>query len=282
MVTKKGTNKNDHLTGTASDDKLFGLEGNDVLKGLNGHDILFGGVGNDTLEGMLGDDELLGEGGNDLFLPGNASSGADAMHGGTGKDTVSYANFATMTGINLTFHSGNEVGAEDAAGDTFQGIENFIGTRSSDFINFHFYNNVLPGFIYGGAGDDIIAGKGNLIRGDAGTDWLYADVNLAKADTIWLQLNKGSDNVINFDSAEDLLRIRGDEFGIGRLLNGNELFNRAADSNATGASAQFIFRQDNDQLYFDGDGTGADAAILIASFSGMSAGQLVQSDFEIV
>ncbi|MDB5552919.1 MAG: hypothetical protein JWL86_2903 [Rhizobium sp.] len=282
MTRKKGDNGNDVLNGTAGNDILSGLGGNDVLKGLNGIDTLLGGDGNDRLDGGAGDDELLGGKGNDLFLPGGAGSGADAMDGGPGIDTVSYANFSTTVGVSLGLSQFSDVGSDDALGDTVRGIENFIGSKASDFINLEFYTAAAPGLISGGAGDDAMAGAGHIMRGDGGTDFLFCDQNDDTVETVWLQFNKGADNISNFTENMDVIRVRARDFNFGSLINSNELFNRA-DTNATGTRPQFIFRTDVDELYFDPDGTGSDPAILIANFDSSSPiGALQISDFEVV
>lgn len=282
MARKKGDNGNDVLTGTSGNDILSGLGGNDVLKGLNGIDTLLGGDGNDTLDGGKGDDEMLGGKGNDLFLPGGAGSGADAMDGGAGIDTVSYANFSTSVGIYLIPSFVVDAGYEDSLGDTFRSIENFIGSEASDFINLEFYTAGAPGLISGGAGDDSLAGAGHIMRGDGGNDGILCDQNDDTVETVWLQFNKGADNIYNFTENMDVIRVRARDFGFGALINSNELFNRT-DTIATGSRPQFIFRTDLDDLYFDRDGTGPDLAVVIANFDTSSPiGTLQISDFEVV
>lgn len=283
MAKKKGDNGNDILKGTSGDDILLGLGGNDLLKGSGGIDALFGGDGNDKLDGGKGDDEMVGGKGNDLFLPGDADSGADAMDGGAGIDTVSYANFATATGIYLALSTNNEIGGDDAVGDTFFGIENFIGSEASDIINLEFYSRAAPGLISGGDGDDSLAGSGHVMRGDAGEDDLYCDQLDDTVETVWLQFNKGADTIENFTDNMDKIRVRAKDFNFGSLLNSNELFNHASDNDATGTRPQFIFRTDTDELYFDRDGTGPKATVLIADFSASSPiGTLQLADFEVV
>lgn len=282
MAKRKGDNGNDVLTGTSGNDILSGLGGNDFLKGLNGDDTLLGGDGNDTLDGAKGDDELLGGSGNDLFLPGGAGSGADAMDGGAGIDTVSYANFNTSVGVGLDL-AGGGIGSDDALGDSFANIENFIGSRASDFIQFDQTGETFKGFIRGGKGDDFIFGNGHVMRGDGGTDFLVGDAGRDSVDTFWLELDGATNIFQNFTDGQDRFRLSGNAFGVGALLNSNELFNRSSDANPTGTKAQFIFRQDTDQLFFDRDGTGSDVPVLMVDFDATSPiGFLQLDDFEVV
>lgn len=266
-------------TGTNHDDILRGTSGADLLLGRGGDDTLLGSSGNDTLDGGNGDDELLGGTGNDLLLPGKG--GVDAMDGGAGTDTVSYANFNTTLGVDLILSSPSSVGGDDAAGDTFANVEIFIGSKATDIMQFG--SNLGVHVVFGGDGDDIIYVPGGVARGDKGTDTIYLDSGRTLVDTFWLQLNKGQDLIQNFTAGQDKLRVTGKEFGIGALLGSDELFNRAADANPTGTKAQFIFRQDVDDLYFDPDGTGESPAVLLLDFDGTSPiGALQLHDFEVV
>lgn len=267
--------------GTKHDDILRGGNGADLLSGLGGDDTLFGTNGNDRLDGGKGDDELLGGAGKDLLLPGKG--GADAMDGGAGIDTVSYANFKTTLGIALNITSRSTAGTDDAEGDTFLNIENFIGSQGSDTMLFNTDVIAGLGLVFGGGGDDVLSAPGGIMRGDKGNDSLFCDAGGATVDTVWLQLNKGQDTVHNFTDGQDKIRISGKEFGIGALLNSDEIFQRGIDSNATGTKAQFIFRRDIEQLYFDPDGTGDRPAVLLVDFDGSSSVSFLDlHDFEIV
>jgi Ca2+-binding RTX toxin-like protein len=77
---------NDTLVGEAGNDQLFGDVGDDVLYGGDGNDTLYGGLGNDYLFGNAGRDFLAGNEGND-YLDGGRDGVADALYGGTGRDT---------------------------------------------------------------------------------------------------------------------------------------------------------------------------------------------------
>jgi Ca2+-binding RTX toxin-like protein len=77
-----GTDKNDHLYGTARDEVFFGLGGNDVISGGAGDDILYGQDGSDKLYGGAGDDIVDGSGDNakDLLDAGSNGAGGDACY----------------------------------------------------------------------------------------------------------------------------------------------------------------------------------------------------------
>lgn len=83
------------------------------------------------------------------------------IDGGPGNDTVSYATAPSAVTVNLA--TGGSAGA--AAGDTYLGIENIIGSAYNDTL----IGNAADNIIMGGGGADAIDGKG-------GFDWAsYAD-----------------------------------------------------------------------------------------------------------
>lgn len=271
MATKKGTNKSETLKGTNSDDILLGLAGNDTL---------YGGEGNDKLNGGAGDDELLGGNGNDLFLPGQG--GADAMDGGKGIDTVSYANFSTTVGIRIEIYAVGQTSLDDSAGDTFFSVERFIGSDASDYFYINRPEAGLKPYVFGGDGEDNIHIFNGVARGGAGNDTLTADGGVF-VETFWLERDGGTDSIGNFRGTQDKLRISGEEFGIGAMLNSDELFSSFSSASPTGTKAQFIFRSDEDQLFFDPDGTGSEAAVLLVDFRDSSQiSSLTVEDFQIV
>lgn len=139
-----GTSTSDTLTG---DDMLFGDAGHDVLIGRTRGDVLDGGEGDDTLYGGAGDDRLIG---------------------GSGSDTATYQGAAGGVIVNLTDRKGYD---GDAAGDTYDGIENVIGSEFSDKIT----GDEGANWIATVNGDDLAYGAGgnDLIWGQGGNDSLY-------------------------------------------------------------------------------------------------------------
>lgn len=128
----------ENLTGSSFADKLYGDTGSNILSGERGDDILSGDYGNDTLVG---------------------GAGADHLSGGRGADTASYATASTGVVASLVNPSSN---TNDAAGDTYELIENILGSRYVDVLIGNHVDNVLNG----GDGND------NLVGG-AGADRLY-------------------------------------------------------------------------------------------------------------
>jgi Ca2+-binding RTX toxin-like protein len=127
--------------------------------------------------------------------------------------------------------------------------------------------NVLDG----SDGDDLmLGGAGN----DTMTGW-------TGSDRFWLQNSQGADSISDFTSGTDHLRITGREFGIGSTLDANELGNRSFAHLAIGSGADFVYRQNTDQIWFDSGGFGGVAAILIATLSSGPA-SLSQSDFQVI
>jgi Ca2+-binding RTX toxin-like protein len=203
----EGSAQNDVLTGNAADNLLIGEAADDLLNGGAGADVLQGGSGTDSasyadsaqgvivslatgqgsggdaegdrledIENLIGSrsaDELTGnEGVNRLdggagndFLYGEG--GADVLVGGAGSDTSSYV--GALAGLRVSLEN-PALNTGDAAGDSFDGIENLEGSEYNDELIGDVNNNILDG----APGDDILRGRaGNdLLIGGAGADVL--------------------------------------------------------------------------------------------------------------
>ena len=156
------------LVGTAYADELFGNVQGNVLYGERGNDLLYGRGGDDRLDGGTGDDHLIG------------GAGADHLRGAFGSDTADYSDLtsgdASAGPVNISLEDGTASGG-DAEGDTFDSIENLIGTKFDDVLVGDDNANVITGgrgddTIRGGAGDDILeGGRGaDVIEGGEGID----------------------------------------------------------------------------------------------------------------
>lgn len=253
MATKKGTNRNDKITGGNGDDILYGLDGND------------------TLDGGKGDDDLMGGDGKDTFI--GRYDGSDGMDGGRGVDTLTYAKSSGAISISIDKNIAAAIKGSDI--DSIKNIENFIGSKGADSIL-----GTTTGYVYGGKGSDQLSAYGGVVRGDEGLDYLYADPSRLTIDTIWLQRDSDADYVTNFTSGQDKIRLSGDEFDLGAMVSDREFVSWVSGHTPIGAKAQFIMDGATHELYYDRDGTGTRQPELIATFSNSSTPQWY--DFEIV
>ncbi len=87
--------------------------------------LTYTGTASATLTGNSGNNTIVGGNGNDILFGG---TGADQLYGGNGIDTASY--LGTTSAITLNLRTGIHTGG--AAGDTFFGIEAFIGSERND------------------------------------------------------------------------------------------------------------------------------------------------------
>ncbi|WP_304608569.1 S-layer family protein [Inquilinus sp. Marseille-Q2685] len=262
-----GNGGDDVLSGEAGNDTLSGGDGADRLVGGAGIDIVHGGIGNDSVDagsendqvfGEAGDDELLGGAGADALDGGDGNdyleggAGADALTGGAGIDTLSYAGSSAGVLVNLATGA---VSGGDAAGDTFSGIEQLLGSASNDVLTGDAGANTL----WGGAGDDVLTGGGgaDLLKGGAGNDsFVYAAIGDSAAATA------GRDVISDFATGDriDLSGIDAD----GNSANGDTAFTFGT-GNFTGVAGQLRvvdFGDGRQGVYLDVDGDRTQDAII--------------------
>lgn len=116
-----GGRKNDTILGSSQDEDLIGLDGNDIINGGPGSDVLYGGMGNNTLTGSHG---------NDVFYGG---MDADSINGSFGSsNTVIFSGY-DQTGVVVDLQVGRGWNA-DAQGDTYDVINNVIGSEYNDIL----------------------------------------------------------------------------------------------------------------------------------------------------
>ena len=138
-----GDNNDNTLLGTAVADDLSGAGGNDTLFGFGGDDRIDGGTGNDVLDGGDGNDTLIG---------------------GDGRDAASYAQALAAVHVDLGVTGPQATGA---GMDTLVGIEDVIGSAFDDTL---IGASGVVNHLYGGAGNDLLIGVGDVLDGGAGND----------------------------------------------------------------------------------------------------------------
>jgi serralysin len=206
------------------------------------------------LSGGLGDDILVG------------GTGADALKGDDGSDTASYAT-ATARVIARLANPGINTG--DAAGDTYNSIENLTGSKFNDGLNGSNAANVING----GAGNDVIKGYGgnDTLTGETGQDVFIFSAALSAATNV--------DTITDFSVADDTISL--DDFVFTALTPGLlavSAFHIGAA--AADASDRIVYNSATGALSYDEDGDGATAAILFATLQTGLA--LTNADFTVI
>jgi Ca2+-binding RTX toxin-like protein len=173
--TINGGAGDDIIAAGGGDDNVAGGAGNDLLDGHPGNDTLDGGDGNDLLAGREGNDLLVGGAGNDLL---NGGLGADRLAGGDGTDTAIYS--SAIAGVTANLGNSN-ANTGEAAGDSYNSIENLTGSNFNDKLIGDAGNNVLEGR----AGADLLdGGKGiNTASYENALAGLTADLNNSANNT---------------------------------------------------------------------------------------------------
>ncbi|MES0883004.1 calcium-binding protein [Roseibium sp. SCP14] len=229
-IVRGSIDHNDEITGSDSDETFWGKGGNDTLSGLAGNDMLFGedgdddisgGADEDTLDGGDGNDTLTGNRGNDTLLGG---AGDDMLDGGNDTDTASYANAAGGVSVDIRW-SGRNVGGGEGR-DSFNSIENLIGSDFGDRLSGDVGDNVLDG----GSGNDVLRGQGgnDTLFGGDGNDNLRSHDGVDSLDG-----GAGNDTLIALGGNDTLSGGSGEDYLYGGQGN-DELFGNEDDDRLRG------------------------------------------------
>jgi Ca2+-binding RTX toxin-like protein len=215
----EGANAGDTINGTPNIDVLEGFGGNDIINADAGNDLLDGGDGNDELNAGLGRDILIGGLGDDKFDGGIWN---DNIHpdGYGDLDYVSYANSATKVTVNLQTGTATGEGS-----DTITHVEGIIGSAFDDTL-IGGANEYVENF-RGGAGNDIINGRGTLAVGKGGGDRaIYNDAT--GGITVNLSAGTVSGAGIGKDTLIGVEEVYGSSF--------NDVFDATGFGSSTGAN----------------------------------------------
>jgi serralysin len=299
-----GNHVGNTLWGGGGHDKLYGFEGNDVLYGGDGDDSLYGGLGNDIVDagttsrgGTEGDEFAHGNEGNDTVLGG---AGGHSLFGEAGDDTI----IDTAGNNDLNGHEGNDfikggTGRDRAWGGT--GSDRVYGGSDNDYLYGGDGNDLVYGehnvdSLYGDAGNDkLYGGSGaDFLNGGSGDDILYGGAHIdqytggAGKDVFVLDSRPSRsalpDKFLDFDPRYDTIRLDKTYYKISKnLLSKNKL---KADAFTFGSRAQdredrIIVDKKAKKVYFDKDGTGGSAQILIAELDKKALKGLSYRDFDI-
>ena len=207
--------------------------------------------------------QIFGEAGDDRFLVNAAE--AEAIFGGMGNAVVQ---FTTAEGAILALDGAFENGGA-ATGDTYAMVERFAGSNGgADQLRGRAAIDSLAGcggndVLDGAAGDDLLNGGAGVdtLTGGLGNDRFIFDTRASLGDVITDFTNIAGDN--------DRLQFSAAAFGLGAYVGVAPsgllaIFQVRADTLAQDADDRLIFRTTNRSLWFDADGNGAGAAVMVA------------------
>lgn len=239
--------------------------------------VLTGNSGSDTLDGGLGVDTLIGGGGNDSYVVDNVGDvTTEAANGGTDFVTASLSWTLAVNVENLTL-SGSA--AIDGTGNTLDNV--LTGNSGTNVLSGLDGNDTLIGglgndTLLGGIGNDrLVGGAGNdVLNGGAGADTFVFDTAPNAVTNL--------DTVQDFTSGTDKLsfsRAVFTAFSSTGAISSDAFWSGAGVNAAHDATDRFIYNTATGALWYDADGTGATAAVQVATLTG--APTLAFTDFLI-
>ncbi|WP_052954862.1 calcium-binding protein [Microvirga vignae] len=307
----------ENVNGTSGKDIYNGSDGANVLTGANDDDNLFGNGGNDVLDGGLGNDVLRGgEGSDTARFSGTAAAAVDLNVAGpqeTGYGTDTLDSIENLTGGSGADHfTGNAIanvldgrlGADQmsgGAGNDIYHVDN-VGDRVIETASGGTADRVYTSISYtlaaaverlyaSGSAALSLTGNtlANVIKGNAGhnrIDGGYGKDVLTGGmgnDTFVFRDRLGSTNVdqiTDYNRTYDSLQLDNrymSKLGpAGRLSSAQFVLGSAAKD----ADDHLIYDRAKGFLYYDPDGSGAAAKVLIAQFTNKAV--LAYSEFTII
>ena len=237
--------------------------GNDVLRGGSGDDVLNGGAGDDTISGGGGQDIMNGGAGDDKIT---LLTGGDAR-GGSGNDRVVVDYRGATKGLDFFFNDDTTKYSYTDADTGFIGIES-MQVRGSAFTD----------IVVGGKGADTIEGGGgnDVLRGGGGVDTLSGGAGGDIFAWVELYASSAADTITDFTAGSDKLQFNRVQLG----LDEGELPEITLGSQAVGGGSQFIFQESTGRLWYDTDGSGGTASVLVAKLVDAEAPEI--NDFMFV
>jgi Ca2+-binding RTX toxin-like protein len=238
-VNGTGNSLSNKIAGNAKTNVLSGGSGNDTLSGGDGNDRLDGGAGNDRLDGGSGADTLTGGAGNDSHVVTSSADRVVELAGG-GTDsvssTISWTLPAEVEKLTLT-------GTSPLSG-TGNGLHNTLVGNSG--------NNKLVG----STGNDTITGGTGL------DVFRFSSALNASANV---------DTLPDFKPADDTMELENNIFtkltSTGVLSTSN--FRASGTGNAADSNDHVLYETDTGMLFYDNDGNGAGAKVLIAKLTNL-------------
>ena len=227
-----------------------------------------GTAGNDTLIGTAGNDTISGLGGDDLIRAGS-TGGTDVINGGAGFDSIEFASRATSAVI-VDFAAGTISGGSSGT-ISFTGVERVIAGNFNDRLSGSGSGQTLVG--QGGADTLWGAGGVDILRGGGGADtFIFRETGTANADSVQ-DFGSGTDKLLLGGSAVSALG------AAGNFAAGDARFKANSTGTATDASDRIVYNTSTRQVFYDADGNGSGAKVLIATLQ--SGASLAATDIAV-
>ncbi|ASF46923.1 calcium-binding protein [Methylovulum psychrotolerans] len=229
------------LAGATAAKTAVGNQLDNALTGNANNNNLFGGDGNDTLYGNDGNDSLMGGAGTDILL------------GGNGIDIAQYYTATAGVTVNLAITTAQGTGG--AGVDTLSDIEVVNGSAYNDTLMGDANNNTL----LGGAGNDVLDGGlgADVLKGGLGQDTFVFGSALGAGN---------KDVITDFSVTDDAIRLDHSVFtaltGTGALAAAE--FNVIGNGSVADSTDRVLYNTVSGGLFYDADGSGAGAAVLVA------------------
>ena len=237
-------------TGNTAANVLTGNGGANSLTGLGGDDRLDGGGGSDVLIGGAGDDTYITDGGDTITE--SAGGGTDTVNA-----SVTFTLGADLENLTLT-------GSAAVNGTGNGGANVLTGNAGANSLNGGAGNDVMAG----GAGKDrLIGGSGNdTLNGGTGADSLTGGAGRDVFVFTAAATAGNADRITDFRVVDDTIHLENAVFtGLRAGALAASAFVKNTSGNAADASDRVIYESDTGKLFFDRDGTGSAAKVLVAT-----------------
>ena len=250
-----------------------------AITGNAGVNSITGTAYNDTITGGTGIDKMNGGDGSDIYLL-NASSEHTAAEiadkGTTGIDEVRFA--STTAKETLTLYAG-DTGVETVVIGTGTGATAITSGTTALKVN---ASGVLNGLnIIGNAGANTLTGTayGDTVTGGAGAD-------LFVFNTLPASL-ANSDIITDFQPGVDFLQFSKAIFtkfasDAGKVLSADEFWSGAGVIAGDDSSDRIVYDTTTGNLYYDADGNGAEAAVLVSLVGITTHPALAAADIQVI
>lgn len=276
MFVSLGNVENITLTGTAALNAT-GDAGANTITGNDGANVITGGDGIDVLKGGLG---------NDTYIVNVTAAGTledtvtETSTGGV--DTIQLVGNAYTAATAATLVVGATIENFDISG-TGSALLNVTGSAGANGITGNDADNTLKGMlgddaIDGGNGNDLIVGGGgnDTLTGGAGADTFFFETAANAATNV--------DDITDFTSGSDILQFSKAKFAALTTLGQFGAADARFAANTTGvagdATDRLIYNTNTGELFYDKDGTGAAASVLVGVVDG--APSLAATDIWVV